>query len=324
MENDDWDLFSIVRSCKATTNTTPATFFETATPTLPITTNTITNNITSPHNTTSYCFDDFTLTQENSTIPISPLKPNDFIELDKLIIRSNPTKIIPIPTTSDIPTPSITTTTIPTSSTNTTIITTPSTITIPNHITTDTITNTSSYRSDQNSTFFNFPTLIEQQQMQPSEFTELEKWILQFNTTTTIPISTITIPNPATSTPITFTTPTTTIKTPTTNTPIIPTTTTTMTNYEANGINQYPTVSNFPMLVEQQQVQSNLNRVSVFDSISSIKTTTTNFHPELNHPLVPQEPQRNHNQLPILLPQTSSTTLLNTNPKQQKFKSGKR
>ncbi|RHN41518.1 hypothetical protein MtrunA17_Chr8g0366921 [Medicago truncatula] len=320
MENDDWDLFSIVRSCKATN------FCETATPTLPISTNTITNNIISPHNTMSYCFDDFTLTQENSTIPISPLKPNDYIELDKLIIRSNVTKIIPIPTTSDIPTPSITTTTSPTSSTNNTIITTPSTITIPNHITTDTITNTSSHGSDQNSTFFYFPTLIEQQQMQPSEFTELEKWILQFNPTTTIPISTITTPNPTSSTPITFTTPTTTINTPITITTIIPTTTTTttMTNYEANGINQYSTVSNFPMLVEQQQVQANQNRVSVFDSISCIKTTTTNFHPELNHPLVPEEPQRNHNQLPILLPQTSSTVLLSTNPKHKKFKSGKR
>ncbi|CAI8590537.1 unnamed protein product [Vicia faba] len=50
MANVDWDLFSIVRSCKTSTLTPPSSIFE-----------------TSPH--TPFYFDDFTLSHENNPIP---------------------------------------------------------------------------------------------------------------------------------------------------------------------------------------------------------------------------------------------------------------
>ncbi|KAL5073559.1 hypothetical protein RYX36_012543 [Vicia faba] len=90
MDNDDCDLFSILHSCNANT-------FQTLPPPQNlITTSTITNNIISPQNTTPSYFDDFSLTQENRSVSFSPLKPTDFIELDKLKTNFNPT--IPIPT----------------------------------------------------------------------------------------------------------------------------------------------------------------------------------------------------------------------------------
>nr|XP_012568307.2 uncharacterized protein LOC105851598 [Cicer arietinum] len=103
--------------CDHTTVTNHTTVFKTPTPT---------NNTIFPRNPTPY-FENFTFTQGNSSTPCVPLKPNDFIELEKL-------KIIPTPTT--IPTP----------------------ITISS--------NNSVYDTNQNSTFYNFPTLMEQQQMQ--------------------------------------------------------------------------------------------------------------------------------------------------------------
>jgi len=173
MDNDDWDLFSIMHICNINTFTTPATISETLTPPQILTTTTI-NNIISPQSTTPSCYDDFTFIQENNAISFAPLKPNDFIELNKLMINSNPTTIIPNPASTSIQ--KIITTTI-SSPTTTTIIPTPWTTTTPTHITNN--INTSVLTSNWNSTFFHFQTLIEQQQMQPNEFTEIEnanKW----------------------------------------------------------------------------------------------------------------------------------------------------
>ncbi|KAL5073549.1 hypothetical protein RYX36_012533, partial [Vicia faba] len=77
MDNDDCDLFSIVHSCKATTFTSPTTIFETLPP--PRT------------STTPSYFDNFSLTLENRSTCFPPLKPTDFIELDKLKINFNST-----------------------------------------------------------------------------------------------------------------------------------------------------------------------------------------------------------------------------------------
>ena len=94
MDNVDCDLFFIVRKCKATTLAHPTTNFETPPPT----TTTLNDNTVSPQNITPFYFDDFTFNHENNSIPFAPLKPNDFIDLDKLIIKSVLTTIVPIPT----------------------------------------------------------------------------------------------------------------------------------------------------------------------------------------------------------------------------------
>ncbi|RHN41688.1 hypothetical protein MtrunA17_Chr8g0368721 [Medicago truncatula] len=312
MDNDNCDLFSIVRSCKATTFATPTTNFETLPPTL----TTTTNNIISPQNTTP-CFDYFSFFEDNSSAPITPLKPNDFIELEKLIININPTTTIPTPTITSIPTITTTPTTTPT----------PSSTNIPSHITTNTITNTSFHDSNQNSTFSNFPKLIEQQQLELNEFTELEKMILKFYPNTTIPTSTITAPTPTTTIFTTPTTiiPTTTFATLTTSTPIIPTITTTMTTTSVCKTNQYLTISDYQILIEQQRNEPNRNNeVSVSEPHTRTEIATSNFDCAFNHPSIPQQSLRKRNQLPFLLPRTNSRFLPNTHPKKPKFKSRKR
>jgi len=65
MDNEDCDLLSIVRSCNASTLTTPTTIFENPPPPQIETT---TNNITFPQSVTPFCFDDFTFNQENNSI----------------------------------------------------------------------------------------------------------------------------------------------------------------------------------------------------------------------------------------------------------------
>jgi hypothetical protein len=318
MDNDDWDLFSIVRSCNTTTTfTTSATNSETLTPPQILTTTTI-SNIISSQSTTSSCYDDFTFIQENNAISFAPHKPNDFIELDKLMTNSNPTTIIPNPASTRIP--KIITTT-------TTIIPTPSTTTTPTHITNN--INTSVHASNRNSTFFHLPTLIEQQQMQRNEFTEVEDVMLKFNPTTAIHIPTITtLTTPTIITPITTTTtfanPANAISTLTATTPTISTANTIMTNTSVHETNQYPSVSDFSTLVEQQHIhQSNNNQVFVSKHVACIEITTAHFDRAYNHPSSPQHTQRS-NQLPILETQTSSRVLPNTNQQQSNLRSRKR
>jgi hypothetical protein len=224
MDYNEWDLFAIVRSCKASIFTPHATISET--PPLPptlTTTSTTANNIMSHQKVTSSYFDNFTFDHQNSLISFDS-------------------------TTIPIPTPIIPTSTIPiitknTTSFPTTIIPTLSTTTMPKNITTTTNimtnTNTSVHNLNQSSTFSDIPTFNEQQLMQPNQLTELGKLKHNFNHNTIIPIPTNTIctfnfatqtTNDATITPIytttTFTTPTptSTIRTPIT-TIVTPTTT---------------------------------------------------------------------------------------------------
>ncbi|XP_045802664.1 probable WRKY transcription factor 14 [Trifolium pratense] len=192
--DNDWDLTYIVRSCKATTFTNPSTFCETPPQNLTATiTATTTNSRVSPINTTPSCFVDITSSQENSSISFTPLKPNDSIDLNKLRASFNSTTHIP------------TATSIPITFTSTTSI----------HITPNTITNnnTSVHVPNENSTSFDFSTLINQHQMQPSEFIEKDSFISIFNPTTSILTLGTTMTTSAITPPTTFTTPTTTINT---------------------------------------------------------------------------------------------------------------
>lgn len=102
MANVDWDLFSIVRSCNATSLTPPTIFepspniysiFETS-PHSP--TNTTLNKVISLQNYTPSYFDDFNLSHENNPIPFSPLKSNHFLPIEKFIPNFNPTLITPL------------------------------------------------------------------------------------------------------------------------------------------------------------------------------------------------------------------------------------
>jgi hypothetical protein len=134
MDNDDCYLFSIVRSCNATTFTTPTTIFEDPPPPpIETTTTTTANNIAFPQSTTPSFFDDFTFNHEKSPFSFIPLKPNDFIDLDKLMINFNPIPTISTPATSMPKINTITTTSSPTSTTYN--IPSPLTTTIPTHIT---------------------------------------------------------------------------------------------------------------------------------------------------------------------------------------------
>ncbi|CAJ2658320.1 unnamed protein product [Trifolium pratense] len=192
--DNDWDLSYIVRSCKATTFRNPSTFCETPPQNLTTTiTATTTNSRVSPINTTPSCFVDITSSQENSSISFTPLKPNDSIDLNNLRANFNSTTHIP------------TATSIPITFTSTTSI----------HITPNTITNnnTSVHVPNQNSTSFDFSTLINQHQMQQSEFTEKDSFISIFNPTTSILTLGTTMTTSAITPPTTFTTPTTTINT---------------------------------------------------------------------------------------------------------------
>nr|XP_027191806.1 uncharacterized protein LOC113787197 [Cicer arietinum] len=124
---DHQDLSAIVRSCKATTFTNPTTVFETPTP------NTSTNNTR------------------------SPLKPTDFIELEKLTTIINPN------TTISTPTPTSTST----SASAANILKPTFTIGTP------AFTYTSVHNTNQNSTFYDVSTLGIQQEMQLNPQTDL-------------------------------------------------------------------------------------------------------------------------------------------------------
>ncbi|WJX22876.1 DNA binding domain, variant 2 [Trifolium repens] len=80
MEND-WDLTSIVRSCKATTFTNSSTFGETSPQNL-----STTNSITSPINATPSCFEDFIFNQENSPIAYTHTMKNNW-DLSSIVCR---------------------------------------------------------------------------------------------------------------------------------------------------------------------------------------------------------------------------------------------
>lgn len=308
MDIDDWDLFSFVSSNKATTFTNQASFFENPSPSqtpTTVTTASTTNNTISPQNIPPFYFDGFSFAQDNNPVPFFPHKKNDFIDLDKLKINSNPTTTVPILITTITSSPI-------------TIIPTPSTTTIPDHITFGTITNTSVHGLNKNSTFFDCPTLIEQQQMQPNGH-ELDKFIVNKNSvnpTLTNNFNTPTLTTPPTPTRITpmittnaFANPTTTFFTSTTTVPVSPSTTTNLTNIitSAHGTSQYPTISDYEILIKQQQIQSN-NSNQVFDQA-------------YNYSLVPQQPPRKLNQSSIQLPNIGSRVLPNSDTQKEKHNS---
>ncbi|CAL5184008.1 unnamed protein product [Lathyrus oleraceus] len=246
MANVDWDLFAIVRSCKATSLTRSSTIFETSPhihstfETSPHTlTTTTTNKIISLQNYTPSYFDDFTLSCENSPIPFSPLKSNDFLQIGTFIPNFNPTPITPV----RIPT-----------------------ITSPNTTISDVVTPVTT------TTSFMTPTL-----------------------NTTIPNSTFALP--------------------------------TITNISTgiNGINQYPTVFDFPIFVGQPQIKPNNNNQMVFPKPAAyIEITTAHFDLAYNHPPVLHELQRERNQLPIQVSKTNFGIIPNTLSQHPKRKSWKR
>jgi hypothetical protein len=195
MEND-WDLSSIVRRYKVTTFTNPSTFCETPPQNLAtMITTTTTNSLVSPINTTPSCFPEFTFNQENSSNSFISHKPNNFTNLNNLRVNFNSTTHIPTPTTTSIPI------------TITTAISSLTTTTFPTH--------TNVQISNQNSSFFDFSTSINQHQMQPNKFTEKNSFMSKLNPTTSIPTLRTTLTMSAITPPTTFTTPTTTISTPT-------------------------------------------------------------------------------------------------------------
>jgi hypothetical protein len=80
MEND-WDLTSIVRSCKAISFTNSSTFGETSPQNL-----STTNSITSPINTTPSCFEDFIFNPEDSPITYTHTMKNNW-DLSSIVRR---------------------------------------------------------------------------------------------------------------------------------------------------------------------------------------------------------------------------------------------
>ncbi|XP_050888390.1 probable WRKY transcription factor 14 [Lathyrus oleraceus] len=180
MINGDWDLFSIMHSCNATSLTPSSaisetsphiqTTFKTSPHTL---TTTTTNKIISLQNHTPH-FDDFTLSYENNPDLFSMLKSNDFLPLENVIPNSNPTPTNPIriPTTissntniSAIITPVTTNTTFTTPTLTTTIPTTTSASPI---FTTIVNINTSINGTNHYPTILDFPIFIGQQQIKPN------------------------------------------------------------------------------------------------------------------------------------------------------------
>ncbi|XP_058747233.1 probable WRKY transcription factor 26 [Vicia villosa] len=325
MDNDDYDLFSIFHSCNANTYTSPTTIFETLPPPQTLTTTSIiTNNIMSPQNTTPSYFDDFSLTQENRSFNFSPLKPTDFIELDKLKINFNPTTVNPVHTTTIPVTITPTTTILATSATITT-----TDIPIPTHITTTTITSTINHDFDQNSNFFHFPSLISEQQMQPIDITGPENTIPNINPTTIVPITTINslttnIPTPISaaftypSLPSNIFTPSVVTTTPSMSTMI-------NTNPSCHGTNNHPKIYNFPKHFEEQHIQQNQNiQPSALKPATCIEITTAHFDLAYNHPSISKQYARECNQLPNLQPQISSEILPNAGPQGESSKNRKR
>jgi hypothetical protein len=301
MANNHWDLYSILPNNKVTTFTNPMTIFGTSSPPQTSTTITSTTNIVSAQNTNTSYFNDFNITHENNTVPLFSLRPDDFVDLELLKIHSNHNSTISTPITTMhnpiINTLTTPTTIIPTIITpaHTTHIPMPSSPTTINtntnfstHIATTTaITNTSVQYPNKNYTFFDFPTTIEQEQMQSNEFIELEETLLKYNSTTatitTFPTTTtnaFTIPTLTTTIPIQTTTITTSI-------PPITTMTDTITSFR--GTNQNGIFSDFPILINQQQIQQN-NKNQIFVPHSCTKITITPFDGAYNHPLVLQQP----------------------------------
>jgi hypothetical protein len=301
MANNDWDLYSILPSNKVTTFTNPMTIFGASSPSQTSTTITSTTSIVPAQNTTTSYFNDFNLTHENSTVSLFSPMPDDFVDLELLKIRFNHNSTIstPIttmhnPTINPLTTP---TTIIPTIITpaHSTLIPTPSCPTTINtntnfltHITsTSAITNTSVQYPNKNYTFFDYPITIDQEEMQSNEFIELEEMLSKYNsttaTTTTFPTTTtnaFTIPTLTTTIPNQTTTITTSI-------PPITTMTDTITSFR--GTNQNAIFSDFPILINQQQIQQN-HKNQVFVPYSCTKITTTPFDGTYNHPLVLQQP----------------------------------
>ncbi|CAK8575387.1 unnamed protein product [Lathyrus sativus] len=327
MDNNDCDLFSIVHSCKANAYTSSTTILETLPPPQTLTTaSTTTSSIISPQNTTPFYLDDFSLTQENRSVGFSPLKPTDFIELDKLKINFNPTTVVPAHTTTIPITVTPTTTAL---YTPTTTITTR--IPVPTHISTTTNTNTSTinHDSNQNSNFFDFPTFNRNIQMQPTDIRGPEKIIPSFLPTTIIP--TPTMNNLTTNIPISISTNFPNLSLPTnifissakTTAPSI--TTMINTNTGSHGTNNYPKMHNFPKLFEQQQTEQNQNnQLSALKPAACVEITTAHFDLAYNHPSISKQNAREINQPPTIQPHTSSMILPNTNPQGELLKNKKK
>jgi hypothetical protein len=170
--------------------------------------------------------------------------------------------------------------------------------------------------------------------VQPNELTKLNKFQLDFNSNTITPIPTTTVSTfniitPTTTTPITpiYTTTTFTTPTPTSTicTPAITTGTPTMNNTKISvqGTNHYPTISPFPIPMEQQIQPNNNNQEFIPKHVTCIKFTTAHFDRAYNHPPIPQQLPVESNQLSIV-PQINSQVLSNTHMQEPKHKSRKR
>ncbi|CAL5212025.1 unnamed protein product [Lathyrus oleraceus] len=165
--------------------------------------------------------------------------------------------------------------------------------------------------------------------MQPTNITEAEKFIPNFNPTTIIPIPIINNLTTDIPTPIraTFTNPDLPsnifIPSSTTTTPSI--TTMINTNTSCHGTNNHPMIYYFPKPFEQQEIQQNQNnQLSSLKPAACIKITTAHFDLAYNHPSVSKHYARECDQLPNLQPQTSSKILSNTDPQGVLCKNRKR
>jgi hypothetical protein len=263
MEND-WDLTSIVRSCKATTFTNPSIFSETPPQNLTPTTTTSTRSVISPINTTPSCLEDFIFNQENSSVANTDTMQNDW-DLSS-VVRS--CKV--------------------------TTFTSPSMFceTPPENLTTMvTTTTTNSPGSLINTPPSCFPDFTFNQENSPVSFTshklnnfaDLNKLRVNFNSTTHIPAPT------TASIPISVTNTTPSLTTTTFSTHTTPNIITNTTNVHVS--NQNSTFFNFSTPIKQNQMQPNeftekYSFITKFNHTTSIPTfatapTTTN-HTTIN------------------------------------------
>ncbi|WJX89590.1 hypothetical protein P8452_71574 [Trifolium repens] len=299
MDDGEWDLMSIVRSCKATTVTNPNNIFEMSPPQTPITITT-TNNIIPTQNTTPSYFSDLTVIQNNNQVPVAPLKPTDFIDLEKLRINFNNNNTLPIHTTI-LPNP---TTSSPISTTTTPIT---SATTIPTYITTTpfdceynhpsvsqqpprqhnqlpillppqtpiTITTNNNIIPPHNTTLSYLNDFIAIREniipippFEPINFIDLDKFRFNFNHNNTLQIPATFIPNSTTiTTPTIITNPTTSIPT------VVPTYTTTA---HVDCTYNHPSVPQQPLRLDNELPQ-NLITITTNNNIIPPQNTTPSY-----------------------------------------------
>jgi hypothetical protein len=228
MEND-WDISSIVRSCKATTFTNPSTICET--PPQNLTTTTCTHSIIAPINTTPSCLEDFIFNRENSSITNTNTVDNDW-DLSSIVRRCKVTTFTNPSTVCETPPQNLTT-----------VVTT---------------TATNSLVPLINTTPSCFPDFTFNQEKSPVSFTshksndfaDLNKLRVNFNSTTHIPTPT------TASIPISVTNTTSSLTTTTFSTHITPNIITNI-NTNVHVSNQNPTFFNFSTPIKQNQMQPN-------------------------------------------------------------------